>query len=1152
MKSLFSKLLLGVLVVLCFPAAAVTEPALKIAVLAFRPKAQALEQWQPLASYLAKELGQNIELMTYSYQEFESAISKNQVDIVLTNPAHYILLRRRNSLSAPLATQITRKGEHKLTAFGGVIFTRQDNSSITSLADISSYTIAATKAESLGGYKMQAYELFDANLAKTSRSKLMFTGMPHDRVVEAVLAGDADIGFVRSGLLESMANEGKILLNQVKIINQQNLPSYPFLTSTRIYPEWPVAVMPTINETLARRLTVALLSLPADHPVAINANIYGFTIPASYSDVEELLRSLRLEPFNAIPKITLPDLWFRYSNSIISIGLLSLMLLGISIRWAVQNRRVQYSQKSLLATQDELESTLNAIPDMMFEVGLDGTYYSVRTPFSHLLIRPKEELLGRRVQDHMNPIASATCLAALEEANNQGFSSNTQFHQEINGTDKWFELSIAKKSDSSKDQPRFVVLSRDITERKKSEKKLHLSSQVFNHTHEGIIITDSKGVIIDVNPAFSEISGFSREEAINNTPKILSSGRQSREFYKDLWETLHQQGCWQGEVWNCKKNGDSYAELLTISVLKDDANKVINYIALFRDITHNKQQHEQLSLMAHYDLLTNLPNRALFADRFNQATAHSKRTTTQLAICFLDLDNFKPVNDTYGHDVGDQLLIEVAQRIKSNIREEDTVSRQGGDEFTLLLGDFTSLTPCEQTLKRILSTLAKPYQVNNQSITISASLGVAFYQPEGSDIDTLIRHADQAMYQAKLAGKNRYHLFNSEQEQLLSKKNQRLNEIQQALLHNEFKLYYQPKVNMSTGKVYGTEALIRWIHPEKGLIPPLDFLPLIEETQLEILIGEWVIEQALAQIESWKKQGLSLKVSVNIASYHLQSVSFISQLTKALSKHPTVNPNNLQLEILESSSLGDTQIIRNIIQSCQNTLGVKVALDDFGTGYSSLTHLRNLPAETIKIDQSFVRDILDDPGDYTIVNGIIGLANSFNREVVAEGVETTEQGLMLLLMGCHQAQGYGIARPMPADDISNWLSSYIPNNDWLNCINTEINKKTYRTKLLQLVIKQWEKRVTEIINAPPEQSTSWPILDARKCPCGVWVKLEKKDSLFSPAWTAELAQAHEQAHSVANRLKDHHQKKQLKLANHDLYKLKEAFKKMYDLLKHPL
>ncbi|MEY8240720.1 MAG: EAL domain-containing protein [Cycloclasticus sp.] len=565
---------------------------------------------------------------------------------------------------------------------------------------------------------------------------------------------------------------------------------------------------------------------------------------------------------------------------------------------------------------------------------------------------------------------------------------------------------------------------------KQTVKELKFSARVFSNTHEGIMITESDGRIIEVNPAFSAITGYPSEEVMGLTPRIFRSGKHEQAFYEDMWQSLVEQGHWHGEVWNRNKRGEVFAELLDISALKDANGNTINYVAIFSDITRSKEQQTELELMAHYDALTQLPNRALFYDRFLQAVARSKRSSSLLAVCFLDLDDFKRVNDTRGHHIGDQLLVAVAERIKSNLREEDTISRQGGDEFTLLLGDIEHVHQADSLLSRIVEVLAEPYEIDGEIIDISVSLGATLYPADDGDIDTLIRHADKAMYQAKLAGKNRCQIFSLDDAHRAMRKHHQLEEIKQALINKEFKLYYQPKVNMETGQVYGAEALIRWIHPEKGLIPPLDFLPLIERTDLEVQVGGWVINEALAQITRWQQQGLTLEVSVNIASHHLQSVGFFKQLSAALDRNPEVKPHSLQLEILESSALGDLVTISGIIKRCQDSLGVSVALDDFGTGYSSLTHLRSLSADVIKIDQTFVRDMLDEKGDLALIEGIIGLAKAFDCQVIAEGVETADHGMLLIRIGCLYAQGYGIARPMPADEVLAWVGEYEAAEPW--------------------------------------------------------------------------------------------------------------------------
>jgi len=664
-------------------------------------------------------------------------------------------------------------------------------------------------------------------------------------------------------------------------------------------------------------------------------------------------------------------------------------------------------------------------------------------------------------------------------------------------------------------------------ERKESDDRLRLLSRVFKETHEGITITDVNGIIVDVNTTFCEATGYSRDEIIGQNPRILNSGQQGPEFYQEMWQTLAEKGYWQGEVWNRKKNGELYAELLNISSLKDEQGDVLYYVGLFSDITQSKELQRSLEQMAHYDVLTHLPNRLLFADRFSQSIAHSKRTDSLLAICFLDLDNFKPVNDQYGHQTGDQLLIQVAERIKVTIREEDTVSRLGGDEFALLLGNLDSCAMGEQMLQRIQHSLAQVFIIEDKVVKISASIGVTFYPLDDADPDTLMRHADHAMYEAKIAGRNHYCLYSVEKDEHAIQKHARLKEIQQALESQEFCLYYQPKVNMKTGLVLGVEALIRWQHPQKGLILPAEFLPLIDGTDIEIQIGQWVIGEALHQLNIWRKQGIAFEVSVNIASHHLLSPSFVDDLTAALAKHPDIDPSCLQLEILESSVLSDLRAINSVIGHCRDALGVSVALDDFGTDYSSLTHLRNLPANVIKIDKSFVIDMLDDPEDYAIIESVIGLSNSFNRGVIAEGVESVEHGLMLIVMGCEHAQGYGIARPMPADKISVWLQSYNINEDWIACGRVHRSTEKQRLKLLEITTVHWLKTLLYRMQSEPCFTQHQDNGNVESRHLQSWIRNERIKGLFSESWLDELEELYEKFVNQVEVLAELYQKGQL-------------------------
>jgi len=574
------------------------------------------------------------------------------------------------------------------------------------------------------------------------------------------------------------------------------------------------------------------------------------------------------------------------------------------------------------------------------------------------------------------------------------------------------------------------MLEQQIEERTRTQSQLELAASVFSHAREGILITDNQGNIVEVNAMFTQITGYSREEAIGRNPRILlSSGRHEKAFFAARAQALQKHGHWVGEVWNRRKNGEDFAEMLTVSVVRDPAGAVLNYVALFTDITPLKKHQDELEHIAHYDALTGMPNRVLLADRLQQAMLQSQRRNSALAVAYLDLDGFKPVNDQHGHEVGDQLLVTLSQRMKASLRESDTLARIGGDEFVALLVDIGERRDCELLLSRLLQAAATPVRVDGALLQLSASIGVTLYPQDNADADQLVRHADQAMYLAKQAGKNRFHLFDVAQDAAIQSQRESLEHIRVALDRQEFVLYYQPKVNMRTGAIIGAEALIRWQHPERGLLAPAAFLPVIEGQPISIEIGEWVIQTALAQMALWRGAGLDIGVSVNIGALQLQQTGFVARLGTLLAAHPTVPAQSLELEILETSALEDMAQISEVMHACQ-AIGVRFALDDFGTGYSSLTYLKRLPAELLKIDQSFVRDMLTDVDDLAIVKGVIGLASAFRRSVIAEGVETVAHGQTLLALGCDLAQGYGIARPMPAADLPGWARQWRPDVSW--------------------------------------------------------------------------------------------------------------------------
>ncbi|MBW8306544.1 MAG: EAL domain-containing protein [Thiobacillus sp.] len=564
----------------------------------------------------------------------------------------------------------------------------------------------------------------------------------------------------------------------------------------------------------------------------------------------------------------------------------------------------------------------------------------------------------------------------------------------------------------------------DITERKRAEAQLSLAAKVFEQSGEGIMITDAEHTIVMINQAFTAITGYSEAEALGQRPSMLASGRHDQAFYRAMWEAISEQGRWQGEVWNRRQDGSLYPELLSIIRVLDAQGAVTHYIGISSDITQHKTAQARIQRLAHFDPLTGLPNRVLLSDRISHELSAAQRHHTQVVVMFVDLDHFKNVNDTLGHRIGDALLIAVATRLKSAVRDVDTVSRQGGDEFVLILPD-TDADGAAHVAGKLLEAIARPYQIEDFELTVTLSIGIALYPGDGDDFEALSQCADAAMYRAKHDGRNTYRFFTTEMQARSAHNLHMENALRRALERKQLQLHYQPQVSLDDGRIVGVEALLRWQHPELGMVPPADFIPLAEESGQILQIGEWVLRSAVRQMKVWMDAGLApMVMAVNLSAIQFRHPHLPERVTQILDEEKLA-PQYLELELTEGVAMGDAPAAIAVMDRL-HACGVRMSIDDFGTGYSSLSYLKRFKVYKLKIDQSFVRDIGEDPEDRAIVVAIISLAKGLGLQTIAEGVETEAQLAFLREHGCDEVQGYYFSKPKPADAFEAFVRARYP------------------------------------------------------------------------------------------------------------------------------
>ncbi len=555
---------------------------------------------------------------------------------------------------------------------------------------------------------------------------------------------------------------------------------------------------------------------------------------------------------------------------------------------------------------------------------------------------------------------------------------------------------------------------RNILQRKRAETQLRLASHVFEHSGEAIMITDRENRIVEVNPAFTRLTGYTLEEVRGQNPRLLSSGRTTMEEYRAMWAALDEKGVWQGEMWDRHKNGGVYPKLLTISVVRNPHGEVDFYIASFNDISEQKAAEERIRHAAHHDALTGLPNRLHLSIVLEQALAVAQRDGEEVALMFIDLDRFKTINDTLGHPVGDALLVEVAGRLRECVRESDLVARLGGDEFVVTLAGKDVTRTSAHLAEKIQLRLSDPYEVEGHVLHTSPSIGISLFPHDGKSLDELMKNADTAMYHAKSLGRNNFQFFDTGMNQAAADRLLLENSLHTALDQEQFVLHYQPQIDPQTGATIGVEALVRWNHPERGMVPPDRFIPIAEETGLIVPLGDWVLDTACRQLRRWHDAGRAgLRMAVNLSLNQLRRPRLVEEVADVLHRHGLAG-KDLELEITESVAMQNPEATIRLLEGLRN-LGVELAIDDFGTGHSSLSYLKLLPIQRLKLDRGFVKDIESDPDEAAICSATSALAHALELEVVAEGVETETQRDYLQRLGCNVMQGYLFSRPLPAE-----------------------------------------------------------------------------------------------------------------------------------------
>ncbi|HEX5843396.1 MAG TPA: EAL domain-containing protein [Pseudomonas sp.] len=704
-------------------------------------------------------------------------------------------------------------------------------------------------------------------------------------------------------------------------------------------------------------------------------------------------------------------------------GLFFVLLTGVLLYWVLRAHQRQQNQatQALSDSETRLNRALSAAQDGMWDWDLRQQTVFFSPGYSALLgLAPGE--LGN---DHelwlqrLHPDDQAQFQRHLAQLLNSTSQAPYEAHYRLrhkDGSYRWLQSRGRLLLDAQGHAERLIGTASDVTQRRNDEDSLRQAAAVFDATQEGVLVTDARQCIVHCNPAFTRITGYSQEEILGRQPSLLKSGRHDQAFYNSLWHALQNRGAWSGEVWNRRKNGEVYPQWQNIRAIRDEDGEVSHYVAVFSDITALKRSQRELDYLAHHDPLSNLPNRLLFTERVENALERAQREQRDGAVLLIDLDHFKHINESLGHAIGDLLLKEVGERLQQQVRASMTLARMGGDEFGLLCEDCASAEQAAGIAQHLLNCLSQPFVLNNQELFIGASIGISLFPGDAEDVAQVLRNVDSALFKAKSSGREGYAFYTQELTEYARQRVELVSALRHALEHDELRLHFQPLLCLRSKEMIGVESLVRWQHPQRGLVPPGEFIPIAEESGLIGAIDAWVLEQACRQMVAWQAAGYGLKfIAVNVSSRLFSRGELDSRVAQVLADSG-LDPGCLELEVTESAVMDDPDAALALLDRLR-ALGLRLAIDDFGTGYSSLARLKRLPVHKLKLDQSFVRGLPHDQDDIAITRAVIALGHSLGLKVLAEGIEQEDQAELLAQLGCDHGQGYYFGRPQPAEEL---------------------------------------------------------------------------------------------------------------------------------------